>query len=63
VERKTRQETADPEHDILIMDEIQYCPKALTSLKYFNVSMPGFAICSAGSLLGIQLLTSSFPVS
>ena len=52
----------DIEHDILIMDEIQQCPKAMTSLKYFNELMPGFAICSAGSLLGIQLTPSSFPV-
>ncbi len=52
----------DPEHDILIMDEIQQCPKALTSLKYFNESLPGFAICAAGALLGIQLAPSSFPV-
>lgn len=52
----------DFDHDILIMDEIQHCPKALTSLKYFNESMPRFAICSAGSLLGIRLAPSSFPV-
>ncbi|MBC8442537.1 MAG: AAA family ATPase [Deltaproteobacteria bacterium] len=36
----------DFDHDILIMDEIQHCPKALTSLKYFNESMPRFAIQS-----------------
>jgi predicted AAA+ superfamily ATPase len=48
--------------DILILDEIQYCPQALTSLKYFNETMPGFAICAAGSLLGIRLTPHSFPV-
>lgn len=52
----------EPEHDILIMDEIQHCPRALTSLKYFNESMPDFAVCSAGSLLGIRLAPASFPV-
>ena len=50
------------EKDLLIFDEIQACPKALTSLKYFHEKMPGFAICSAGSLLGLQLGETSFPV-
>lgn len=48
--------------DILIFDEIQACPRALTSLKYFYEKMPQLAICAAGSLLGIQLNGSSFPV-
>ena len=52
----------NPEKDLLIFDEIQACPKALTSLKYFHEKMPGFAICSAGSLLGLQLGETSFPV-
>jgi len=50
------------EQDILIMDEIQACPKALTSLKYFNELMPDFSICAAGSLLGVHLGEASFPV-
>jgi predicted AAA+ superfamily ATPase len=48
--------------DLLIFDEIQYCPKALTSLKYFNEGLPELAICSAGSLLGLGLEIDSFPV-
>ncbi len=52
----------DTEQDILVMDEIQACPRALTSLKYFSEQMPELAICSAGSLLGIHLGESSFPV-
>ena len=52
----------NPEKDLLILDEIQACPRALTSLKYFYEKLPGFAICSAGSLLGLQLGESSFPV-
>lgn len=48
--------------DLLIMDEIQACPRALTALKYFREEMPEFAICSAGSLLGIHLGEASFPV-
>ena len=48
--------------DLLIFDEIQSCPRALTSLKYFQQDMPGLAVCAAGSLLGIHLGESSFPV-
>jgi len=50
------------DQDLLIFDEIQACPKALTSLKYFNESMPDLAICAAGSLIGLHLGESSFPV-
>lgn len=49
------------ENDLLIFDEIQQCPKALTSLKYFCENRPDLAICAAGSLLGVKL-TESFPV-
>ncbi len=52
----------NPKQDLLILDEIQACPRALTSLKYFNEELPGLAICTAGSLLGLQLGESSFPV-
>ena len=48
--------------DLLILDEIQQCPKALTSLKYFAEQMPELAVCAAGSLLGVHLGESSFPV-
>lgn len=48
--------------DLLIFDEVQECPRALTSLKYFAEELPALAICSAGSLLGIKLGESSFPV-
>jgi len=50
------------EKDILIFDEIQACPAALTSLKYFCEKFPQLSICAAGSLLGVQLASSSFPV-
>lgn len=54
----------DVKKDILIFDEVQYCPNALTSLKYFNENLPGLAICAAGSLLGLELNPESlsFPV-
>jgi uncharacterized protein len=48
--------------DLIIFDEIQRCPRALTSLKYFSEDMPELAICAAGSLLGVGLNMESFPV-
>lgn len=48
--------------DFIIFDEIQHCPQAITSLKYFNEEFPESFICSAGSLLGIHLGPVSFPV-
>lgn len=52
----------DIHKELLIFDEIQECPKALTSLKYFSEDMPELALCSAGSLLGVHLTPVSFPV-
>ncbi len=52
----------DTKNDIIIFDEIQNAPKALTSLKYFQEEMPEMAICSAGSLLGLHLGNEAFPV-
>ena len=37
--------------DLIIFDEIQNCPRALTSLKYFYEDLSDLAIVSAGSLL------------
>lgn len=48
--------------DLLIFDEIQACPSALTSLKYFSEQLPELALCCAGSLLGLHLGEGSFPV-
>lgn len=48
---------------LIILDEIQACPKALTSLKYFYEEAPGYAIAAAGSLLGITVHEGSgYPV-
>ncbi len=52
----------DVKADLIFFDEIQACPKALTSLKYFYENLPEANIISAGSLLGIKLGESSFPV-
>ena len=54
--------TIDTTRDLLILDEIQHCPRALTALKYFCEEMRHFAICAAGSLLGVGLAKASFPV-
>jgi len=51
-----------PGKDLVILDEIQNCPEALTSLKYFSEDMPELFVCAAGSLLGIALSETSFPV-
>ena len=52
----------DASGDFVFFDEIQECPRALTSLKYFAEQMPALAICAAGSLLGVHLSDVSYPV-
>jgi len=52
----------DIEEDLIVFDEIQEVPEALTSLKYFHEEMPNLRICAAGSLIGIHLNEMSFPV-
>lgn len=48
---------------LLILDEIQECPAALTSLKYFCEDLPHFHVAAAGSLLGLcQHQGTGFPV-
>lgn len=48
---------------LIILDEIQACPKALTSLKYFCEDAPGYAVAAAGSLLDITVHEGSgYPV-
>ncbi|MCI2049574.1 MAG: ATP-binding protein [Lachnospiraceae bacterium] len=53
----------DPDNTLLIFDEVQEVPKALSSLKYFYENAPQYHIICAGSLLGIALHGgTSFPV-
>ena len=62
--------TITPGKTLLIMDEIQESPRALTSLKFFQERLPELAIMAAGSLLGLALRkgksdnrpNASFPV-
>ncbi len=55
--------TVQAEDTLIIFDEIQEVPKALTSLKYFYENAPQYTIVAAGSLLGVALHQgTSFPV-
>ena len=49
---------------LLIFDEIQECPKAITSLKYFCENLQELHLVCAGSLLGVAIKKEniSFPV-
>lgn len=52
----------NPETTLIIFDEVQECPDALNSLKYFKEEAPSYHLVCAGSLLGIRLSKTSFPV-
>jgi len=53
----------EPEKHLIIFDEIQECPDALNSLKYFYENANEYHIISAGSLLGTLLAQpKSYPV-
>jgi predicted AAA+ superfamily ATPase len=52
-----------PGETLIIFDEVQEVPQALTSLKYFAENAPEYHIVAAGSLLGVALHPgTSFPV-
>lgn len=51
-----------PGKDLLFFDEIQACPKAIVSLRYFYEEMPGLHVIAAGSLLEFALMDIPFPV-
>lgn len=52
------------ERTLLVLDEVQLCERALTSLKYFCEEAPEYHVIVAGSLLGVAMnrLQFSFPV-
>lgn len=54
----------EDEHTLLFIDEIQACPKAIASLRYFYEQKPGLHVICAGSLLDHTLndLQYSMPV-
>ncbi len=49
----------NPLTDLLILDEIGECPRAVTSLKYFAEKAPTFFVAASGSNIG---LLNTFPV-
>jgi len=52
----------NPNTTLIIFDEIQECPNALNSLKYFCEEASEYHVACAGFLLGIRLSKISFPV-
>lgn len=57
------EEKISPEETLLIFDEIQECPEALNSLKYFKEKANEYHVIAAGSLLGTLLAKpKSYPV-
>ena len=53
----------EPEKTLIIFDEIQECPEALNTLKYFKEKANEYHVIAAGSLLGTLLATpKSYPV-
>ena len=56
-------QTIKPGETLIILDEIQVVPTAITSLKYFCENAPEYHLAVAGSLLGIGLHEGTgFPV-
>src|SRR3989338_6122961 len=51
-----------PGNTLLFFDEIQACPRAITSLRYFYEKMPTLHTLGAGSLLEFDLQHISMPV-
>jgi len=53
----------EPHQTLLILDEIQECPKALNSLKYFCEEANEYHVAAAGSLLDVKTAgEKGFPV-
>ena len=58
-----REDKILPEEHLIIFDEIQECPEALNTLKYFNEEANQYHVIAAGSLLGTLLAQPmSYPV-
>ena len=53
----------EPENTLIFFDEVQVCPEAIKSLKYFYEQAQEYHIIAAGSLLGVSVgMHKSFPV-
>lgn len=56
-------EKIEPEKTLIIFDEIQECPEALNTLKYFKEKANEYHVITAGSLLGtLSAKPKSYPV-
>jgi predicted AAA+ superfamily ATPase len=55
-------EKIDPQNTLLFFDEIQECPRAITSLRYFYEDLPELHVVGAGSLLKFQMEQEGVPV-
>ncbi len=56
-----KQQKIFPRETLVVFDEVQACPKALTSLKYFCEEAPDIHIIALGSLLGVAVNRAEFP--
>ncbi len=55
--------TITPHETLVILDEIQLCGAALTSLKYWQEERNDYPVAAAGSLIGLALMTGTgYPV-
>lgn len=53
----------DPADTLIVLDEVQEAPRALTSLKYFCEDAPEYAVIATGSSMGVTIHQgTSFPV-
>ena len=52
----------DTPNDLLIFDEIQECPEAITSFKYFEQNLKELNLIAAGSHMGLMKNEETFPV-
>jgi uncharacterized protein len=55
-------DTIRPGEDLLFLDEIQACPRALVALRYFYEQLPELHVVAAGSLVELALRDIAFPV-
>lgn len=53
-------EKIEPKETLIIFDEIQEVPRALTALKYFQEEAPEYDIIAAGSLLRSSITQRNF---
>ncbi|MBI2340864.1 MAG: ATP-binding protein [Deltaproteobacteria bacterium] len=52
----------DADRDLIILDEIQECPRAITALKYFCDDFNNSTVIGSGSFLGLTLSPDAYPV-